>query len=525
VSITIPEGVQTIGNNAFSGCSNLSSIIIPDSVTNIAWNSLSGCLKLKVITIGENITDFNFAISHDNPALETIILRSNFVLDLEIAYYFSHLPSIKAIYVPSQLVDIYKSDENWTSERWINNLTLKYSDYIYPIISPEEFTYEIINTNELIIKSVNTTYEKYCIDSQYDITIDDVTSTYYVQQIGDGFNCIDENANSIYLVNGIETIADYAFIFSNLASITIPSSINTIGNHAFEACAKLEDVTIEEGVINIGNYAFYYCNSLESISLPSTITNIGDYAFYGCENLICLVIYATTPPIIGSEFIGEETNNICVPRESLLLYQDAWIDYLVSYYTILTPDEFTYSIGYNYGSETPPAIAPYEIIITGINSMSTSYYIDSKYIINGVIYYVKGVGKNATTPVDLNATSIIISKGIEYIQDYAFRGSNNLISVTILGSRIGVGSFYECHNLISITIGKNVEKIGQASFKKCENLSFIRVFAVNPPSLSGSKEIFDLNNNISAIYVPSESIDAYKTASGWSKYANKIMPF
>ena len=84
---------------------------------------------------------------------------------------------------------------------------------------------------------------------------------------------------------GTTVIAGDAFHSSNLISITIPSSVISIGSNAFVNCTNLESVIISEGVRSIEFQAFAGCPSLESITIPSSVTCIGKNAFTGCTSL------------------------------------------------------------------------------------------------------------------------------------------------------------------------------------------------------------------------------------------------
>ena len=82
-------------------------------------------------------------------------------------------------------------------------------------------------------------------------------------------------------------------------------------------------------------------------------------------------------------------------------------------------------------------------------------------------------------------------------------------------------AFYNCTSLTSINIPSGVIGIGYSAFYNCTSLSGITVEAVTPPTLGYSA--FDYTNNC-PIYVPSESVNTYKSASGWSTYADRIKP-
>ena len=88
-------------------------------------------------------------------------------------------------------------------------------------------------------------------------------------------------------------------------SYTIPSSVSTIGESAFEGCMNLTSVSIPNSVTTIGNSAFWNCNGLNTVTIPSSVTTIGDYAYAYCFGLMGnLSIPASVTSIGINAFVG-----------------------------------------------------------------------------------------------------------------------------------------------------------------------------------------------------------------------------
>lgn len=118
----------------------------------------------------------------------------------------------------------------------------------------------------------------------------------------DGVVIIPTNINNL-LVTGIGNGVNSVFTGS-LISVTIPSSVTSIGHAAFEACTSLISVTIANSVTSIGDGAFDECNSLTNLTIPSSVTNIEGGAFAGCENLTGIYFTGNVPtyymPFLGN---------------------------------------------------------------------------------------------------------------------------------------------------------------------------------------------------------------------------------
>ena len=129
---------------------------------------------------------------------------------------------------------------------------------------------------------------------------------------GDAYVRFSEN---YYTSN--DKLGDYVFYgCSGLTSLTLPSSVTSIGRGAFYGCWKLTSLTIPSGVTSIGYSAFRGCSGLTNLTIPSSVTEIGDKAFYGCSGLTSLTIPS------GVTSIGEWAFNGCSGLTSIYVYPE-----------------------------------------------------------------------------------------------------------------------------------------------------------------------------------------------------------
>ena len=121
-----------------------------------------------------------------------------------------------------------------------------------------------------------------------------------------------------------------------------------------------------------------------------------------------------------------------------------------------------------------------------------------------------------------SVSSLIIGNAVTSIGFSAFRGCHELVSVSLGNSvtTIGARSFRDCRKLTEIVLPSSIRNINDNAFDECYEASNITCFAVNPPMLG--VDVFK-GRWIEVIYVPMPSVEAYKTADGWSRYADVIV--
>jgi hypothetical protein len=83
----------------------------------------------------------------------------------------------------------------------------------------------------------------------------------------------------------IKHISDHCFENTDLTTVILPKTLQTIGTSAFSNCTAMRGIYLPEGMLRIDSHAFANCINLEAISIPSTVTSIGSGTFSGCEKL------------------------------------------------------------------------------------------------------------------------------------------------------------------------------------------------------------------------------------------------
>jgi hypothetical protein len=146
------------------------------------------------------------------------------------------------------------------------------------------------------------------------------------------------------------------------------------------------------------------------------------------------------------------------------------------------------------------------------NRVSDNVYKDGKGIISFSGGDLKSIGNTAFMSCT-NLKSVVIPDCVTHIEPAAFQNCTSLTSINIPDNVIRIdAAFLGCSALTSISIPKNVTQIAQYAFSDCTSLTRVEVKAAVPPTIFS--ETFD-NSTALKIYVPKESIDAYKAANYW----------
>ena len=529
-SIRFDNYVTSIPSQAFKDCTTLESIYLPEGVTYIAPDAFEGCTNLKYI-ISPNSTNYSMFIYNGEIMAVVPSVGKELVIPEGVKIVGQNIftnSKVEKIVFP-------KSMENIKYRAFYQHPTLQ-SVVFNGYTNIDDYAFNGCYSLESVTYAVGNEYGSYKIGSH-------------------AFEKC-EKLKTVLLAEGLATIQTYTFSESGLIEIIIPGA--DIGEKAFSGCQSLQRVNIEEGTSYIGVSAFEECRSLEnivlpksveeirksafayntklkSINIPESVTSIGGSAFYGCtgeltincKQLIEKDYTSTSYPAInwlkGANFskliIGDAITSI----GDYVFYE---LNKEGSLTDLVLGDNLSVLGKYALPSATNIHIG--NCIVKDCDYVGfgkyTNVYIsdlsnycqfdcgdDGLFAGNSSILYVNGEA----------VTELTIPQGVTSLNGYAFCGCGSLKKVIISEgvSYIGKRAFERCYSLEYVDIASTVTHMYDGTFFWCDSIKEVYCRPTVPPSTTYGNHF---TSSLTKLYVPRESVEAYKSASYWNRIADQI---
>ena len=338
-SVTIGNGVTSIGRSAFKGCSSLESITIPfvgasktasngyDQVfgyifgyttTSSSSSTVDGATyqytyrynytdtfywyyipsSLKSVVINDGATTIPYRAFYNCSGLTSIAIPDSVASIGKEA--FENCSGLTSITIGNGVTSIgdraFRGCTGLTTVNWNATACTSAGSRDYPIFNG------CTNLTSVNIGDNVTTIPSYAFSG-----CTGLTSIYYTGDVAgwcgiSGLGNLMSSSRTLYIggnkvegeliiPNGVASIGICAFSgCTGLTSVTIPDSVTSIGDYAFSGCTGLTSVTIPDSVTSIGDYAFSGCTGLTSVTIGNGVTSIGSFAFYKCSGLTSVTI-------------------------------------------------------------------------------------------------------------------------------------------------------------------------------------------------------------------------------------------
>jgi len=335
-----------------------------------------------------------------------------------------------------------------------------------------------------------------------------------------------------------------------LKTIRIPASVTEIKACAFQNCTSLSSVTFEDDsnlqtigggyTCYRGNYdsydfgifgAFAGCTSLTSIEIPNSVKEIGVCAFQGCSQLQSVTFQkGSLITTLSGGYISKGYGTSIENASNMI-------------FGVFAKCSTLSSIEIPANVETIDACVFQDCInlsVVTFEQGSKLKEFGDGYAKTAYHPFVTGAFANCTA-----LKSIQIPANVEKIGVGTFKNCSQLSSVTFepdsklktiggycdgnWSSEVGTkhyGAFADCEALTNIELPASLTAINSVAFSNCRKLIDVYCTALTPPTIkTGSSGTFTNISSAARFYVPLESVDAYKAATGWEKYANQIVGY
>lgn len=519
--IIIPEGVTSIGSNAFYG-SHVNYVELPKkSLTNLAASAFYSC-DIKGIEIPGSVGVINnqtFYGSHMN----WVILGEGITDIKESAFFATRIGSLS---LPSTMKNIEKSafsSCSYLSSLIINdglasvdasafdNCNSLYKVFSFAKTMPQGLEASLLQTGEkmgtarttysvsdilksgnsfgrVVVRSDLSSWFDYngvrylpsatkptdvlAVDASYkreDLSVDVPEkftyngTQYKVISLASYLLCGQTTMKEANVTYPMVDVPD-GFVYNavNLKSINIPNTIQTIGQYAFASTDSLDKVDLPEGLTKLGMAAFYYAG-IKELTVPSTVTIMDHASVSGCRRL---------------------TN---------VVFKDG-------------------------ASTVALGVLP---TMFGNRPLFTGSKLESVTIGRNLYYTATAAYGYSPFAGDSILQRAVITDVPTTVGDYLFKDCKTMTNVSVGKSvkRLGNSSFDGCLALDSIGLGKSISSLGTNVFANCSSVKKLYCEAVTPPVCSANA-LAGIDKDACTLYVPGGSIDQYKAANQWKEFFN-----
>lgn len=488
-SVTISDTVSSIGQRAFGYCSALKTAKLPRYLSEISAYLFQSCAALESVTMPENVYSIgNYAFSSCSKLTDITLPNT---LETIGAYAFC-LTGLKNVLLPDSVTSIGNyafSDEVYVAEGSAAHTACQSATDLLTIV----YRLDEATQAAAIVDCIRTSTNPAITCS---VTLPDTIVGYPVTEIADyAFDGCDFLA-SVVIPDSVTNVGGFALRnCTALTSVTLPANMTAVLPGLFYGCSKLTSVTLPESIVSIGSFAFTG-TSITTLDLPETVTTLEPWAFDGLSTLTSISLPEGLTTIGASAFQGcAELTEITLPQTLTSLGSSAF-SHCTSLTGIVLPDtltsisDFTFNSCMSLASVTLPA---------NVISIGESAFLSCPITSLAFPDTLETIGNSAF----LNSTCasvFVIPTSVTYIGDGAFDST-----AIIHCEENSAAHTYAVNNSIPFVLFSVDTTTGEATFVSDANASGEYV----APAFYGSHPVkaignyaFENNKTITAVTIP-----------------------
>ena len=423
--VSLPSTLTTIGQDALYAI-GVSSLVVPDNVVSIGSFAFNGCGNLKTITLPAGLQSIGHCFIECGN-LKTINFKGTMEQWLACGGGESTFPAQTQVVCASGTLNLRGT-------------------------CGDDLTWTLDNSGKLTISGTGAMY-----DYDYDYESYSFTSPWakYRSMI-----------RSVEIGSGVTSIGSYAFVDTNITSLTIPGSVTAIGDHGVSGNRYLATLTLNSGLETIGAFAFSDCR-IGSVVIPDGVTSIGEGAFS----------YCVRSDHINGEWVDSGLTSITIPASVISIGKDMLKTY--DEYDLLTTvnyggtqEQWNAAGGKNAGVPSSATFNCVKVVANGTCGTGVKWSLTS----TGVLTITASTGKGVMTKApwsDYTVKQVLIGEGVTSICDYAF--TNQPITSVVLPeslTSIGAVAFAGCQ-IEELRLPRNLKTVGGEAFSTCTKLTYL----------------------------------------------------
>ena len=365
VKVVIEDGVTSIGQYAFNGCSEIKSATMTDSVTKISAYAFRGCQKMTSVYISKNVTSLGGFAFVNNKLLDNVVIPGkvtsvgtgsfqncyalkNLTIENGVTQlgndFFLNCTSLEEVKLPASLTKlgsdrgVFEGCAALKKVSFLSATTVIYggAEAIPDGVEVHGYagsTAEAYARNEAHKRTFVELPEPLLdsgtcgADLKWELTMgglltisgtgemDDYTKTDADVVILPPWNEYKSQIKEIVIEDGVTRIGNRAFSSTSVTTVTMADSVTKIGDSVFGSCAKLVSITFSQNLESVGQYAFNGCKALASLSIPDSVSSFGSHAFNGCSGLLELDLGSGLTSMYNGDFAGcSKLTCVVLPR-------------------------------------------------------------------------------------------------------------------------------------------------------------------------------------------------------------------